>query len=241
MVHSYVQNDRVWTPNRSEVALHPPMILAQENASSVFAATSSGFAGDLLRKILAGVLSGVVKIAIVIDITDMAAANLKAFRYLQGFVQQRSGGKGGVLVHHCRCDAHQFHITASLVLTRAAVAAPLFSCGCMLRSGSWKWRLRAALALIVSDLQFYQGGSPRPEDTAHAAEVFDRTLLRNFASPQELVPGIPEHTAFQKVSACCDNLKSLLNGNLWILALINRPSEWIDRLAGRVTVRQSGG
>ena len=154
--------------------------MQSETGDSIYHATTNGRFGDGLRAVCDAVAIGRIKRGLIFDTSDLGRANGRNFKLLISLVQQLCRG-GKCLIRHCRCDGHMWHISAAIVLTRSAIASPSYSSAIMLRCGSNKWRMRAALESIVAEeIEFHQGGDPNPQHREYAETVLQNTVLRNF-------------------------------------------------------------
>ena len=194
VIQSFIQEDRVYTPDLRDVITHSPLILKSETGETILMATLLGQGGFTLRRFIQAVQQQFLESILVVDIADRGGPNLKYLRYLLGFLKKESSASDDmasrILFRAARCDGHQFHLTSSVVLTRAAVSSPLFSAALFLRCGTYKWKLRQALDDIIRrGLEFHQGGDPLQENIDYAKRVVQHTILRRFTEENTPAPG----------------------------------------------------
>lgn len=212
-VNSYIQEDRMIWPGHKETIIHSPLVLEVENAETVFEATTSGPAGGAYRALFDALHRRALKMALIIDNADSAYSNVKHLRYLHRWIRASTPPGSHVLLRFARCDGHQLHLVASLALTRAKVASPLFSAAILLRVGTYKWRMRAALyALVQEDLEWNQGGAPCQSNRRHALFVLRKTIMRDLA---EAGGDDDDQVAArrQRLQNYCDLVVDVLNGD----------------------------
>ena len=185
VVNSYCQEDRLWLGGSGgeatvEAIVHPPVIMECETADTIFYATTCGEAGNAYRHIFHAVQEGSLGCALILDIADSAASNLRNLKYMATWIQRVVARSKNIMFKFVRCDGHQFHLSASIALLRASVASPLFSASTMLRAGANKWRMKAALwSIVQEELQWEQGGEPAAETRQYTQFVLRQTLMRH--------------------------------------------------------------
>ena len=155
----------------------------------------------------------------------MGAPNVKAFRYLRGFIKNfrtQHPDAGRVLVRLVRCDGHQLHMCASISLTRSAVSSPLFSAGNLVRAGSNKSHMfHAAETIAQEELDWSQGGEPNLEHRAYARAVLERTVLRH-TEAGNLTPGSAAAKRRHDAEIFCEEVVDFFNSNWKIRRLGHR-------------------
>ena len=207
----FVQEDRLITPSRREMMLHPPVLLDVENAVSIFNATTGPQTGHLLRSMLKALVDGGLKSVIILDNADCGGPNLKHYRYLVSYVNQLAPDKL-CLIRFVRCDAHMFHITASVAMSRSGSAGALYSSALLLRAGSHKWHMVRAVATVVHDeLLWLQGGEPLEEDVEYTRHVLKHTLLRHVSTENQPPPGSAASRAINKLHTFAAEILNVLN------------------------------
>ena len=232
----FVQEDRLFTPTRAETITHWPMIIEQETAEVVHAATTTGSAGMGLKRVLRAVREGSLRMCLVIDNADSGKANLKNARLMESLLKHfddsmaeaaglEEPDPSKILYWFARCDGHQLHLIASVALNRSGVQNALYSGALLLRAGHYKFYLHRAIEDCVKDeLVFMQGGEQRREDRQFAELCLKHTLLRHCPEREQrfAVPG-ETPTAMQKT---CDELLDTLNCN-WLVPRVSHRCRWI--------------
>ena len=220
VINSYIQEDKLYFPvpglrAHAEAVVHSPLILAVENAHTIFHATTSGQCGAAYRELIWAVNHDSVGMALILDLADSSSSNIKNLRFVLSWLERSLRQPLRVLFHFGRCDAHQLHLAASIALGRSKVAGPLFSAATMLRVGLHKWKLRVALGMIIDEeLQFEQGGDPSPDVREFILFVLRATLLRHLieiegAASDEELRQKQQHKDAQE--AYIDKLAGILN------------------------------
>ena len=214
-LHIMLQQDRIITPFRRELVMHDPLVMMQENAETICNATLVR-GSEVLQQLLRALEQKRLDVAVVSEHVDMGAPNVKAFRYLRGFIKQfrtQHPDAGRVLVRLVRCDGHQLHMCASISLTRSAVSSPLFSAGNLVRAGSSKFHMfHAAETIAQEELDWSQGGEPNLEHRAYARAVLERTVLRH-TEAGNLTPGSAAAKRRQEAEICCEGVVDFFNLN----------------------------
>ena len=222
VVDTFLQEDRVATPQMRELVLHPPKVLSKENAETIFHATTSGDSGMLLRPVLDALQAGTLKLAIILDTADCGAANLKRCRILRALVN-RTCPAAGCLMKLCRCDGHMLHIAASVSLTRSSASGVLYSSALLLRSGTHKLHMSRAVHEVVSEkLEWYQGGDPDPSDLKYSRAVLKLTLLRHVSEENRPEEGSPAARSIAQTQALAEEVVETLNGKLTVARVSHR-------------------
>ena len=137
---SFVQRDRVATPQGAEALLLPPVILPRETSEVVALATRSGRAGSTVRLLLEGLRTGKLSCFLYFDVSDSSSSNKRAFRLTQQWVDAMSGCDERFLSRFARCDLHMLHLSASISLARSASLGAMFSAALLLRVGNHRFR-----------------------------------------------------------------------------------------------------
>lgn len=229
VVNLMVQEDRLFAPGVGEVVTHMPMVLEKETGNAVFRAVTSDEYGTALHGVLSGIRAGTLRAAVLVDSSDMASQNMKHFRvwlgYIMSLLPRRADGHDHhrVLAWHARCDGHQLHLVASVCLVRSAVSSVLFSSALLVRTGGYKWRMRAALAYIVQEeLEFHQGGDPDPQCREYARTALRKTVLRHFPEDQTPSPDSRAGRILADLQRECDDILNVLNGDWTIPRVAHR-------------------